>query len=58
MKKYNYYQIFDKDNNTAIIKSYIENDREYVENIFTDGTPDMESYAYELGFRSWWDEII
>jgi hypothetical protein len=56
MRKYNYVQIFDKDGNSAIVQSYIEDAKEYVENIFTDGTPEMEAYAYELGFREWLDE--
>lgn len=58
MKQFNYFQIFDEDGNTAIVQSYIEDTKEYVENIFTDGTPEMESYAYELGFRDWWDKDL
>ena len=56
MRKYLYKQIFDEDGNTAIIQYYIEDAIEYVENIFTDGTPEMESYVYELGYREWWTE--
>lgn len=55
MKQYIYQQISDEDGHKAIIQSYIEDAKEYVENIYTDGTPEMESYVYELGYRKWWD---
>lgn len=55
MKQYIYQQISDEGGHKAIIQSYIEDAKEYVENIFTDGTPEMESYTYELGYRKWWD---
>lgn len=55
MRNYKYQQISDDDGNKAIIQYYIDDAQEYVENIFTDGTPEMESYAYELGYRQWLD---
>jgi hypothetical protein len=58
MRKYIYQQISDEDGNKAIIQSYFEDAIEYVENIYTDGTPEMESYVYELGYRKWWDDEI
>ena len=46
----------DRDGHVIILGIYIEGGKEYVENIYTDGTPEMEAYAYELGFRKWWDD--
>jgi hypothetical protein len=55
MKDYLYKQITDNNGHYAIMQWYIEDAECYVENIFTDGTPEMESYAAELGFRDWWE---
>lgn len=56
MKNYIYKQISDEDGHVAVIQFYIDDAQEYVENILTDGSPEMESYAYELGYRAWWDD--
>lgn len=55
MGKYTYLEIEDIDGNKALLRSYIEDAVEYVDNIYTDGSPEMEAYAYELGYRKWWD---
>jgi hypothetical protein len=56
MRDYIYQQISDDDGHKAIIQYYIEDAVQYVENIYTDGTPEMESYVYEAGYRKWWDD--